>query len=116
MSCQDCETCAEARRWRDYPPAYQVQLRALLALMDQYRGRRYEVRLLRGGELQVAEVSRRAVLGRGAGGSKSITHVIAWYTRSKSDTQPLPEAQALPVASVHGGAHRHRLFLCPSRE
>jgi hypothetical protein len=59
LACEDCP------HWRDFPPEYQLQLRNLMGLLAAHPGLRYEVRLLRGGEMQVAEVSRRAVIGRG---------------------------------------------------
>lgn len=66
VTCADCPQCRQARHWRDFPPEYQMQLRNLMGLLAAHPGLRYEVRLLRGGEMQVAEVSRRQIIARQA--------------------------------------------------
>lgn len=62
--CTDCQTTLSP--WRDFPPTEQQIMRDLLRKLHDFRGKRFEVCMLRDGRLEIAEVARRVIVGRGA--------------------------------------------------
>lgn len=60
--CTDC-AAPKLSPWRDFSQEEQRVMRDLLRKMKERRGKRYEVRILKNGELQISEVDRRVVLG-----------------------------------------------------
>lgn len=58
-------TRSEPSPWRDFSEEEQRLMRNLLRRMRDLRGKRFEVSMLRDGRLEIVEVDRRIIVGRG---------------------------------------------------
>lgn len=63
MMCTECQPSPSP--WRDFTDDEQRVMRNLLRRMKDLRGKRFEVVMLRDGRLEIAEVDRRVIVGRG---------------------------------------------------
>jgi hypothetical protein len=61
--CPRCPDCGPSP-WRDFSEEQQLVMRNLLRRIQDLRGKRFEVRMLRDDRIEIAEVSRQVIVGR----------------------------------------------------